>query len=348
MDPSVYRILDANLNRAREGLRVIEEFLRFVREDRRGAWYVKRWRHQLRSIVDRLGPERLLAARAAVSDVGKDLASPSNGCKQDPAAITAAGFKRLQEALRVIEEYAAAVDPEANKTAGAMRFEVYQFEKEFFLAGPRTRIEAVRLYLLIGSDCCPPEQMVRTAREVLAVGVDCIQLREKTLPDRQAVRLAESLAAACHDAGKLFIVNDRADIARAVGADGVHVGQDDLPVSAVRQILGPDKIIGVSTHRPDQLRAAIEADPTYIAVGPAFATATKPHEPAAGVGYVSEAIAALREAGIPEVAIGGITSDNLSQVTATGVRRIAVCSAILAAADKIAAAETLVRRLTGP
>jgi thiamine-phosphate pyrophosphorylase len=332
---ATYRILDANLNRAREGLRVIEEYLRFVREDRRGSWRVKQWRHGLREIAEKLGQETLLSARAAVSDVGKDLTSPSNASKSDPLAITAAGFKRLQEALRVIEEYSAAIDASVNQLAGRMRFEVYQFEKELLLASPRTRFEEVRLYLLIGTDFCPAEKMVDLSAKLLDAGVDCLQLREKTLPDGKRLKLAGELAELCRAKNKIFIVNDRPDIAMAVGADGVHVGQDDLPVKTVRQILCPDRIIGVSTHNMDQLRDAIELDPAYIAIGPAFDTTTKPHEPTVGLGYISPAVKALEEAGIPEVAIGGITLENLPTLQSAGVKRIALCSAILAADDPV-------------
>jgi thiamine-phosphate pyrophosphorylase len=335
MENGVFRILDANLNRAREGLRVIEEYLRFIREAPQGSWKLKQWRHTLREIVETLGSEKLLAARAAESDVGKDFTSPSNQCKTDPHAITAASFKRLEEALRVIEEYSASVNSSVNLQAGKMRFEVYQYEKELFAKNPRKLFEAVRLYLLIGSDFCPPEKMIDFSASLLDAGVDCLQLREKTLPDLQRLRLAEKLAKLCRDKNKLFIVNDRPDIAMAVGSDGVHVGQGDLPVTTVRRIVGPDRIIGLSTHNETQLNDAISLAPTYIALGPAFDTTTKPHEPTAGLDYISTGLVRLREAGIPEVVIGGITVKNLPELISIGVKRIALCSAILSADDPV-------------
>jgi thiamine-phosphate pyrophosphorylase len=335
MKTPVYRILDANLNRAREGLRVTEEFLRFVRQDPRGSWFLKRWRHQLREMAEQLGPDQLLSARAADTDVGKDLGSPSQAAKQDPTAITAAGLKRLQEALRVIEEYSATLAPAVGETAGKMRFECYQFEKELFLGSPRDKFLPVKLYLLIGSDFCPPEKIPDLARRLLEAGVDCLQLREKHLKDKELFLLAERLAGMCRDLKKIFIVNDRADIALAVGADGVHIGQEDLPVQTVRRILNSDQIVGISTHNLDQLETAIEANPDYIALGPAFDTTTKPHEPTAGPEYIAQALSRLREAGLPEVVIGGITADNLPQLISIGVRRVAVCSAILSEKDPI-------------
>ncbi len=335
LNRSVYRILDANLNRAREGLRVIEEYLRFVREDQRNSWQVKQWRHTLREIVERLGAEKLLAARSTDTDVGKDLPSPSNSAKITPHAITEAGFKRLQEALRVIEEYSAVVEPLVNHLAGKMRFEIYQFEQELFGINPRSRFAQARLYLLIGTDFCPAEKMTDLASSLLDAGVDCLQLREKTLPDNKFLELADQLANLCRQKNKLFIVNDRPDIALAVDADGVHVGQDDFPVDVVRQLIGSENIIGLSTHSMEQLKSAIQADPTYIAIGPAFDTTTKPHEKTAGLGYIASALAVLKEQGIPAVTIGGITLENLPELIAIGADRIAVCSAILAADDPI-------------
>ncbi|MFA5863233.1 MAG: thiamine phosphate synthase [Phycisphaerae bacterium] len=335
MEKTIYRILDANLNRGREGLRVVEEYLRFVREDRRGSWFVKRWRHQFREMTQQLGQEKLLSARAAISDVGKDLASPSQPGKQNPQAITSAGLKRIQEALRVIEEYSSPIAPTVSDLASRMRFEIYQFEKELFLSSPRTRFAQIKLYLLIGSDFCPMEKIVELAGPLLDAGVDCLQLREKKLPDKEIFRLSEKLAKLCRDKEKLFIVNDRPDIALAVAADGVHIGQEDLPIDAVRQILGPDRIIGISTHTIPQLREAIEKNPSYIAIGPAFDTTTKPHEPTAGLEYITAVISELCDAGLPEVAIGGITIDNLPKLMSTGVRRVAVCSAILSAKNPL-------------
>jgi len=335
METAIYRILDVNLNRAREGLRVVEEYFRFVREDSRGSWRLKQWRHEFRWMVEVLGSEKLLSARAAGSDVGKDLTSPSQASKIDPIAITAAGLKRLQESLRVIEEYASGVNSEVSLRAGKMRFEVYQFEKELFLISPRQRFERVRLYLLIGTDFCSLEAMPELASRLRDAGVDCLQLREKKLKDGELLKLADRLAEICRSKEKIFIVNDRADIARMVGADGVHVGQEDLPVDAVRQVLGEDRIIGVSTHNMTQLQEAVKRNPAYIAIGPAFSTTTKPHEPVVGLEYIEPAVRTLREVGIPEVAIGGITLGNLSALREQGVVRIALCGAILSSDDPV-------------
>ena len=336
-EPAVYRILDANLNRAREALRVLEEYVRFVKDDAILSARTKALRHRMKEIADALGPEKLLSARASETDVGRDIPSPSRETRTDPRAVAVASCKRLQEALRNLEEYSTGVDQAASDLAGQIRFDAYQLEKELFLTTGGGAFQSVRLYLLIGSDLCPAEKIVSLSARLLDAGVDCVQLREKHLTDRQIFALAGELSELCRSKGKLFIVNDRADVAKAVAANGVHVGQDDLPVEAARMIL-PDGIVGLSTHTLDQVSRAIDQRPTYVAVGPAYETETKPHEPAAGLDFVRHAVTMLDEAGVLHVAIGGIRLDNIEQVLAAGARRVAVASAILQAEDPAAAA----------
>lgn len=331
MDREIYRILDANLNRAREGLRVVEEYLRFVKNDRKSTSKLKELRHGLRQIIDKLGHDKILSARKAGTDVGKDIPNPSSAEKTEPEIIALASMKRIQEALRAIEEYAVPIDMSAATIAGKMRFEVYQFEQNLLAENPRRRFEEVRLYLLIGSDFCPQEKIIDLSEKLLDAGVDCLQLREKKLPDCEIYHLADKLAEICKKRNKLFILNDRADIAQAVDADGVHLGQNDLPIKVVEKFFRNDKIFGLSTHNDDELSGAIKLNPTYIAIGPAFDTRTKPHEPAAGLEFMEKALNTLHQENIPEVAIGGITPENLGQLLKIGAKRIAICSSILSA-----------------
>jgi thiamine-phosphate pyrophosphorylase len=342
------RIVDANLNRCREALRVIEEYARFVRDDRFAASRIKAARHTLTAIIDAVGGDRLLAARAADTDVGRDLPSPSQARKTEPRAVAAAAFKRLQEALRSIEEYGASIDARVAALAGPLRFDAYQLERTMMLdADPPARFARARVYLLIGSDLCPVNDIPTRAAELLDAGVDALQLREKHLDDGARVKLAERLCDLCRQRDKLFIVNDRPDIARLVAAHGVHVGQGDLPVRAVRQIAG-DAMVGLSTHTLDQVRDAITTQATYIAVGPAFATATKPHEPTAGLEFIRQALNQLKRADRPGVVIGGITLANLSEVRQAGASCIALASAILHAAHPAQTAAEFARRMAEP
>lgn len=173
--------------------------------------------------------------------------------------------------------------------------------------------------------------------ELADAGVDALQLREKDMEAGDVLRAAEPILASCREAGIPFIVNDRPDIAYALGADGVHVGQNDLPVESVRRLL-PDAIVGWSTHARSEVDAASEQRVDYFAVGPVYETPTKLGRPSVGlelVGYAAE------RAALPWFAIGGIDEKNLEAVMGAGARRIVVVRAITEAADPPAAAARL-------
>jgi thiamine-phosphate pyrophosphorylase len=172
-------------------------------------------------------------------------------------------------------------------------------------------------------------------------GVDIVQLRAKRLSDDALCAAGERFASVCRRFDALFILNDRPDLVDAVGADGVHVGQDDVPVDAARSIVGPDRLVGLSTHSPAQIDAACSTRGVdYIGVGPVHATPTKPGRPAVGVALVEYATA---RASAPFFAIGGIDSSNVAQVRAAGATRIAVVRALTEAADPESAARGLLR-----
>jgi thiamine-phosphate pyrophosphorylase len=180
------------------------------------------------------------------------------------------------------------------------------------------------------------EDLVRAA---LAGGVDMVQLRAKRTSDDEVLRAAAALRRACDEHGALLWVNDRPDLALAAGADGVHVGQGDMPVAEVRERVGPDLLIGLSTHASEQLDAALRSEANELSVGPVRETPTKPGRPAAGLDYVR--YAAAHAGARPWFAIGGIDLDNVRDVVEAGARRIAVVRAIRDAADPGAAAAAL-------
>lgn len=171
-----------------------------------------------------------------------------------------------------------------------------------------------------------------------AGGADAVQLRDKTLSSRDLFRLAKDLQAICDRTGTLFILNDRADVALAADVDGVHVGQDDLPVRAVRQMMGHKKLIGCSTHSTAQALAAVGDGADYISCGPLFATPTKPDYAPVGLDLVKEYRRLVRT---PFVAIGGIDESNVAQAIAAGADRVAVVRAIAGAADIAQAARNM-------
>ncbi len=192
----------------------------------------------------------------------------------------------------------------------------------------------VRLYVLITESLCKrPWQ--EAARLAIEGGADCLQLREKNLSSRELLWRARELVSICREGGAVSIINDRPDIAILAAADGVHVGQDDACATDVRRIIGPDKIIGVSTHRIEQARQALLDGADYIGVGPVFPSTTKPQEHLAGLEYAREVKAELT---IPAIAISGINAQNLPRLLETGINAVAVSSSVLSADDPKAAA----------
>lgn len=210
---------------------------------------------------------------------------------------------------------------------------------------PRTdriaRLAAARLYLVC--DSAPAgRELVQILPAAIAGGVDIVQLREKTLDDEGLLAIAGPARALCERLGALFVLNDRPHVAREVGADGVHVGQDDMGVARVRALVGPDMLIGLSTHAPDQIDAVDHALVDYIGVGPVHATPTKPGRPAVGVELVRYAAA---HADVPFFAIGGLDAHNAGEALDAGASRVCVLRAIANAGNPERAAGELRRLL---
>jgi thiamine-phosphate pyrophosphorylase len=198
----------------------------------------------------------------------------------------------------------------------------------------RERLRTARLYL-----CCEARPRGEDPEPLLAAalrgGVDIVQLREKSLPRREIELAAQTFRRLCDNHSALFIVNDDPDLARACDADGVHLGQDDTTVAEARALLGPDAILGLSTHSKEQIAAAL---PDYISVGPIWETPTKRGRPAVGLELISHAAS---NASHPFFAIGGIDASNVSQVVEAGARRLCVVRAVRDAENPAAAAEEL-------
>jgi thiamine-phosphate pyrophosphorylase len=207
-------------------------------------------------------------------------------------------------------------------------------------------LQHARLYLCTDSRS-RTDDLAEFLDAVLGNGVDIVQLREKGLEAREEIRLLEVFAAAADRHAAIWAVNDRADIARAVGAPMLHLGQDDLPTPVARDIVGPDVLIGRSTHSPDQADAARgEPGVAYYCCGPTWTTPTKPGRPAAGVSLIEHAAAQADDR--PWFAIGGIeTASRLDEVMAHGAQRVVVVRAITGAEDPGAAARTFADRLRG-
>jgi thiamine-phosphate pyrophosphorylase len=198
-------------------------------------------------------------------------------------------------------------------------------------------LDDARLYFVV--EASASDRLLELALEG---GCDLLQLRDHDASDDELVVAAERFRDACDAHGALFVVNDRPEIALQTGADGVHVGQDDLPVDAVRRLVGPDVLIGLSTHTPEQFDAGLASDADYLSAGPIWETPTKAGRPAAGLDYIRYAAQAATK---PWFAIGGIDEHNLDEVVAAGARRVVVVRAIRDAGDPRAVASALKSRL---
>lgn len=205
----------------------------------------------------------------------------------------------------------------------------------------RAKIDAARVYLVTGGRG-GGAALADLLDATLGAGVDIVQLREKELEARPILELAEVFAERCAAYGVPFIVNDRADLALAARADGVHLGQDDLPVAEARRILGRNAIVGRSTHDPEQLRRAASEDVDYVVVGPVHETPTKPGRPAAGISLVRLAAAEVTK---PWFAIGGIDLETIGAVREAGARRVVVVRAVTEADDPASAVKGLAAAL---
>jgi thiamine-phosphate pyrophosphorylase len=324
------RVLDANFNRAREAARVLEDYCRFALNDRFLTQESKDLRHAIAAASAALPPHLLLASRETLRDVGVLVTAPGEYERETPAAVARANLMRLQESLRSVEEFGKLFGPDLGREIEALRYRAYTLERAIASGGhARERIGGARLYVLLTGGQCAGALDWTIARAA-AGGADVVQLREKSLSDRELLVRARNVRRWTREARVLFIVNDRPDIARLAEADGVHLGQEDLTVDAARRILGPDALVGVSTHTIEQVRAAVLDGADYIGVGPVFPSRTKSFDTFPGVEFVRAAIA---ETSLPAFALGGITPENVEQVVAAGARRVAVGASVTTADD---------------
>ena len=364
---SAWRIIDANLNRSREGLRVLEDYARFVRNDGNLSSRLKNLRHDLVAAEaflphrmaeklnsGELGISSLLTHRDTAQDVGTQISTVAENVRSHMSDVVIANSRRVQESLRSLEEFGKLVSPQFAATVKQIRYRCYTLQQEMAVSAicasrsPRdTRIQKLHnavLYVLITESTCrlPWRQVVEA---ILRSGVDVLQLREKHLDDRELVRRARWIADACREADRLLIMNDRADIAVAAKADGVHVGQEEFLVSDVRAVLRADQLVGVSTHSLQQANAARTDGADYIGVGPTFPSTTKTFAEYPGLELVRQVFANVQ---LPAFAIGGINAENVSEVVRAGGRRVAVTSCVSSADDPASVVAELQAKLAKP
>ncbi len=338
----VWRILDANANRAGEGLRVVEEFARFLLDDPHLTEHLKTLRHDLREALSDLPSDIRVTMRNTSGDVGTQITTPAEGVRHSSADVVAAAWKRVEQSLRCLEEYSKVVAPTVAPRLEALRYRTYVLEKALDTTRRSLeRLAGARLYILLdGGESL--DDFTRRASALITAGAPILQLRDKRLDDRTLLERARRLRVLTATTATLFIMNDRPDLAYLARADGVHVGQEELRVQDVRAVVGPQMLVGVSTHSLEQARAAVLDGADYIGVGPTFPSTTKEFSEFPGLELLHKV---SREIRLPAFAIGGVTLERLPQVRAAGFVRVAVSAAIHQADDPAAAVQTWLARL---
>lgn len=324
----LYRILDANINRASEGIRVIEDISRFIFNDEVFTGKLKELRHKTRKIIEYLD-DSMIKSRDAVNDTGKIISRNTTlDRKSSEKQIMVSNFKRVQEAFRSIEEMLKPLDNEMSKKYEILRFETYDLEKRCLNILAKQLPEGI--YCITSEKHSNGRSNIEVVRQMIDAGIKIIQYREKAKIPKEMLSECKEIRKLTKNSGTCFIVNDHVDIALAVDADGVHIGQDDLPFTDIRKI-AKDMIIGVSTHSPEQALKACQEGADYIGVGPIFHTDTKEDVCApVGLGYLEWVTENIN---IPFVAIGGIKKHNIHEVVKRGAKLIALVTEIVSAAD---------------
>jgi thiamine-phosphate pyrophosphorylase len=345
ISPDLLRIIDANINRTGEGLRVLEEFARLSLNNSSLTQQLKDLRHKvLRTSLEL--QKKLLSARDAVQDVGSAMDVPGETKAKGAPEIVIANARRVQESLRVLEELAktpkAGLDSENYRQA---RFELYTIEKE--LVGRLTRRATTKkitgLYVIIDTEWLNGRRPEDLTLQAIIGGAKTIQLRCKMGAKRDFINTALSLKEICSAKGVPFIINDSLEIALACDADGLHIGQEDLLAKTARKLIPIDMVLGVSARTLSEAKSALEDGADYLGIGAVFDTNTKDSK---SIGL--KALKTIKQkVDLPIVAIGGINKDNIKSVMESGAAAAAVISAVLGAEDVEKAARDLVKVIGG-
>lgn len=347
---TAFRILDANLNRAMEALRTLEDIARFSGHSRYSTQY-KQLRHELRDATIAWNGASLLKARDAGNDVGRTTKTAQESDRSTGlASIAGAAAQRIQQSLRSLEETAKLTYPNSAAKIESLRYLSYDLNALFLLAQKRPTefLRKAKLYVL--ADCQLPESEFRQRiADISRAGADIIQIRDKTIDAAQLTQYVEIAHDSIDATLTHLIVNDRCDVAAVTHCHGVHVGQSDLELRLCRKILAENQYAGLSTHDLDQVRTAAKSGADYIGCGPTFASSTKSFSEFSGLDFLRSANDWIRSESLdlPAFAIGGISLKNIDQVLSTGFSKVAVSAAIWGADDPPRAAEAFQKTLGG-
>ncbi|MGL1894242.1 MAG: thiamine phosphate synthase [Spirochaetaceae bacterium] len=321
------RIIDSNINRVCEGFRVLEDIFRFNYNNFNLSKDLKMLRHKVRDSL-KSNDTNLLEHRDVNSDLGPKVTKSLN-LNRDKSiiSIVCGNFKRIQEGLRTLEELTKTIyDIVDYSIYELIRYQVYNLEKKAISFLSRSHFTLPPLYAITYHEVSQGRSNIEVVREIIKSGIKLIQYREKKLSFLVKYKECLEIRQMTRKAGVCFIVNDHIDIAKLVDADGVHLGQDDLPINVVRNLIGINKIIGLSTHSQEQAIKAVKDGVDYIGVGPIFSTQTKENvcDP---VGY-SYLEWVEKNIDIPYVVIGGIKESNIKEILNRGAKSIALVSEI--------------------
>ena len=337
-DLRIFQIIDANLDRAREGLRVIEDWARFGLGKEN---YVERIKN-FRQILGKNHLEVYKQSRNHIADKCKGLTHQEQINRRTPEQIISSNSARVQEALRVIEEFSRLHNHELSKIASEIRYEIYTLEIDLLSSSKlKKSMEILKkndLYVITDQK----ENLLEVIEELLIAGVKIIQHRFKTGTDKDHLQEAIQIKNLCKRYNSLFIINDRVDIALASNADGIHLGQDDLDLKSARKILGYSKIIGISANNKIDISNALKEGCDYIGIGPVFETPTKKDKKPIGIENIKTLTKNLT---IPWFAIGGINTKNISYLKNNGFKKVALVSQLMNSEDPKEEAMMILKKL---
>tara|TARA_B100000886_G_scaffold305418_1_gene237143 strand:- start:712 stop:1767 length:1056 start_codon:yes stop_codon:yes gene_type:complete len=325
-DLRVYQIIDANLDRAREGLRVLEDWARFGLGGNDFVVKIKNYRQ----ILGKNHLEVYKQSRNYIEDQFKGLTHQEQNDRKTPEQIICSNAGRVQEALRVIEEFSRLNNHKLSKIASEIRYEIYSLEIDLLSLSNRKGSEEILkendLYVITDQK----ENLLEIVEDILFSGVKIIQHRFKKGNDKDNLEEAIQIKNLCKKYNSLFIINDRVDIALASEADGIHLGQNDLDLKTARKLLGYSKIIGISASNKLDISTALKDGCNYIGIGPIFETETKKDKKPLGI----EKIKTLtKDLTIPWFAIGGVTKNNISYLKSNGLKKVALVSQLMNSKD---------------
>ena len=330
---NIYRILDAEINRISEGLRVIEDAARFTLDNKTLSSTARELRHKTRKEISHSNSE-LISSRDSKNDIGLKISQEKKlDTKNGLMDLITANFKRIQEGLRSIEENLKVINRyKMSKVYEQLRFDAYNLEKDFILEYNKfLRFSPLNtdIYCITAEKFSKGRSNIEVVKSMINADIKIIQYREKEKTQKEKLSECIKIRQLTKDAGVTFIVNDDITLAQIIDADGIHLGQDDFPLPEVRTIIGEKMILGLSTHNPKQALDAIKAGADYIGVGPIHRTYTKENvcDPV-GYKYLEWVIENIN---LPFVAIGGIKLNNLHETVKRKAKCIAMVTEIVGA-----------------